>query len=198
MPPLRRATGNGSVDACRLRDRCRIVTSINGEWSSRQGDVRAALQHFKKVLDFGLPIFSDGYAMAMARLRQHASPANRSIFGVSHSDAATELLSNLAPWAPYVISKRLLLTFRGSTPAEPGEHWNTSSLADYLSDAKWFVQGEGEMLHTGPSGNQDAASAAIHRESGGSTNAYLYIDGIKGPSTGIADHIDMSFDLVGE
>lgn len=88
---------------------------VAGEQAAREGDEDRATEWFATALDRGYPIFTDGFSLIAARLREHA-----------HSDELPEPLRlredafrRLIRMVPYVDFRQVVVTFEGLDADDP-------------------------------------------------------------------------------
>jgi hypothetical protein len=98
---------------------------ILGEQQLREGDVEEAFTHFRRALDTGLPVFTDGFSILSARLRALAKRETRA--GVSgrlraEAEGALEALSGWTPWVQFD-AVHTTLERADDSPITPVEGW---------------------------------------------------------------------------
>jgi hypothetical protein len=119
--------------------------AIRGEHLARQGEHVEALTAFLLLSERGLPLFSEGFAFAVDRLRLYLaandSPKVPTNFAAEAIESARALLERLNTFAPFVEHAQTLLTFTGRTPDQPGKVIVTT--ADL--DSSEFLDGRFDM-----------------------------------------------------
>ena len=93
---------------------------IRGEHLARLGQHADALDAFLTLPDRGLPLFSDGLAYAVNRLRLYVDAGGDTVVG-GHLDAAQATLARLEPFASAVDFGQPILTFAGDPFALAGQ-----------------------------------------------------------------------------
>ena len=98
------------------------------------------MRYFGEAVSRGLPIYTDGYSILIARLRQLSRRASSGGHGpASATRAAAELLDRASPWAAFTDFSAPTVTFRASNPARP-ELQQPVEAADGLIQFRGTVQ----------------------------------------------------------
>ncbi len=108
---------------------------INAEIDAKAGHHKRALTRLLLIKDGKLPLFTEGFSMAVARLRQY-SQQRFEVGQIDDAEAkrAAELLSHLNNWSPVADLNALTLTFTGADIANPID---TQFAVDLRSDSSW-------------------------------------------------------------
>ena len=95
---------------------------ITAEVLARAGRHNLALQNLLLIRQGRLPLFTEGFSMAVARLRQYAQLgfAGDQI-KESEAKRASDLLQHFDKWSPVVDLNAVTLTFTGSDLVNPTE-----------------------------------------------------------------------------
>jgi hypothetical protein len=92
---------------------------ILSEFSARMGEPHQSLQALLRIPTLGLPVFTEGFTLAMNRLRLYVAASDA--FPPELREEALTLLQTLSAFEPYVDYAQPFLTYTGSCPDEPGE-----------------------------------------------------------------------------
>jgi hypothetical protein len=93
---------------------------IAGEKAAMLGDHLRALDYFLQAGKRGLPLFTDGFAILISRLRQYQTNAHIHAQLTDKQAAGVRALSGrLEKWSPFVDFSALTLTFRAAVLTQP-------------------------------------------------------------------------------
>lgn len=92
---------------------------IISEFYARQGNPQEAMRALLRMPSFGLPVFTEGFTLAINRLRLYIAASEE--FPPEQREEAETLLQTLSAFEPYVDYAQPLLTYSGRCPDEPGE-----------------------------------------------------------------------------
>jgi hypothetical protein len=95
---------------------------ISAEFWARNGKHKLALSNLLQIRDGRLPLFTEGFSMAVSRLRQYAGQRfEEAEIDDKEAAQAQELLNHLSPWAAVVDLSAITLTFPGANLTKPAE-----------------------------------------------------------------------------
>lgn len=92
---------------------------ILGEFYARMGNPQESLQALLRMPTLGLPVFTEGFTLAINRLRLYVAASDA--LPPELREEAITLLQTLSAFEPYVDYTQPFLTYTGSCPDEPGE-----------------------------------------------------------------------------
>lgn len=89
---------------------------ISGELAAQEGEPDRALARFLELEERGLPLLTEGFSLALHRLRRYA---RKRVLPAAANTKARDLLERLRSWSPFVDLSAPTLTFRAAEPNDP-------------------------------------------------------------------------------